>query len=44
MLAEIESFIFLYVMYFQSSTFTAWAVEKELDDNKPYVCVCVSLK
>ena len=41
MLAEIETFIFLYVIYFQSSNFSAWAVGKELDDNKPCVCVCV---
>ena len=41
MLAEIETFIFLHVIYFQSSNFSAWAVGKELDDNKPCVCVCV---
>ena len=41
MLAEIETFIFLHVIYFHSSTFSTWTVGKELDDNKPCVCVCV---
>ena len=37
MLTEIESFIFLHVLYFQSSTFIAWSVGKEVDDTK--LCV-----